>query len=187
MKKRVSYAAAVITLGFATLAATAVAQAAASGPYYATPSWDQQMPAATRFIVLSNWGSAAVLDRETGLVWERTPSAGVFSFEGIVLAAHEHCINASTGGRFGWKLPSIQELSTLLDPSISSGVRLPVGHPFQGIGEDVFWSSTNNVAHTGAWRVPFSTSGGGATPGIATLGLRVWCVRGGSGTEDQGS
>lgn len=39
-----------------------------------TPSWDQTLPSATRFIVLSNFASAAVLDLETGLVWERPPS-----------------------------------------------------------------------------------------------------------------
>src|SRR5258706_10011688 len=54
----------------------------AAGPYYANPSWDQQLPASTRFVVLSNWidaahpsGGAAVLDRETGLVWEQSPDA----------------------------------------------------------------------------------------------------------------
>ena len=45
-----------------------------NGPYYANPSWDQQIPAGQRFIVLSNWNNAAVLDRETGLVWERSPT-----------------------------------------------------------------------------------------------------------------
>ena len=58
------------------------AQTTAPGPYYATPSWDQQLPAATRFIVLSNWNSAAVLDRETGLVWERSPA---LTSHGVVL------------------------------------------------------------------------------------------------------
>lgn len=46
----------------------------APGPYYATPSWDQQLPAASRFIVLSNWNAEAVLDRETGMVWQRQPA-----------------------------------------------------------------------------------------------------------------
>ncbi len=50
------------------------AQLFQNGPYYANPSWAQQIPAAQCFIVLSNWGNAAVLDRETGLVWERSPS-----------------------------------------------------------------------------------------------------------------
>ena len=63
-------------------AAPVAAVTTASGPYYATPSWDQQLPASTRFVVLSNWidaahplGGAAVLDRETGLVWEQSPDA----------------------------------------------------------------------------------------------------------------
>ena len=51
-----------------TLSVTQATGAESAGPYYATPSWNQQLPAATRFIVLTNWASAAVLDRETGLV-----------------------------------------------------------------------------------------------------------------------
>src|ERR1051325_11151454 len=54
------------------------AQTTSAGPYYATPSWDQKLAcdsAATcpRFVVLANWNNDAVLDRETGLVWDRTP------------------------------------------------------------------------------------------------------------------
>ena len=37
--------------------------ATGTGPYYATPSWDQKLPSDTRFIVLTNWNSEAVLDR----------------------------------------------------------------------------------------------------------------------------
>ena len=64
--------------GFAALAVSpAAAQTTANGPYYAVPSWDQTLPAAQRFIVLANMNQEAVLDRETGLVWQRTPgSAG---------------------------------------------------------------------------------------------------------------
>ena len=44
----------------------------APGPYYATPSWDQKLTI-NRFVVLSNWNNEAVLDRETGIVWEQSP------------------------------------------------------------------------------------------------------------------
>src|SRR4051794_27074001 len=56
------------------------AQTISNGPYYANPSWDQQLPAAQRFIVLQNWNNEAVLDRETGLVWERQPVTNKFGW-----------------------------------------------------------------------------------------------------------
>ena len=50
------------------------------GPYYALPAWDQKKAAVNRFVVLTNWNSQAVLDKETGLVWERTPAATTTSY-----------------------------------------------------------------------------------------------------------
>ena len=57
------------------------AQTTSAGPYYATPSWGQKLQCDTpatcpRFIVLSNWDNAAVLDRETGLVLRLVETIG---------------------------------------------------------------------------------------------------------------
>src|SRR5215469_107421 len=52
---------------------SARAQITQNGPYYASPSWDQSLPASSRFIVLTTFNSEAVLDREPGLVREKTP------------------------------------------------------------------------------------------------------------------
>jgi hypothetical protein len=86
MRRRLIYATAFLALGTLALAAPAAeAQTTAVGPYYATPSWDQTMactaPAScSRFVVLSNFNGEAVLDRETGLVWERTPGPALSSW-----------------------------------------------------------------------------------------------------------
>lgn len=115
------------------------AQTIANGPYYATPSWDQTLPSNTRFIVLSNMGGNAVLDRETGLVWEKSPSTTPV----IWFLADIRCDALKVGNRKGWRLPTHHELASLMDPSIPSpGPALPAGHPFQGVQADFYWSAT---------------------------------------------
>lgn len=159
----------VIGMGFGV---SAPAQAAtANGPYYATPSWDQKLDASIRFIVLSNWNDNAVLDRETGLVWEK---GSVNYFD--ALDASRHCIVQNTGGRGGWRLPTVQELRSLL-------FGLPSGHPFFLV-PGFYWSASTpadnpNVMHA----VP--SDGVGVTVADKSLANSVLCVRGGQGVEPQ--
>jgi hypothetical protein len=167
----------VLMLGGLALAnGPASAQTFQNGPYYANPSWDQQIPAAQRFIVLTNWNNEAVLDRETGLVWQRAPA---LSGEHNWFFSIDHC-NAGTiiGNRRGWRLPSLEELGSLIDPS-QSNPALPVGHPFQGINStQSFWTTSLFSDNTDfAWAVPISNG----VPAVKTIALEinVWCVRGG--------
>ena len=152
------------------------------GPYYATPSWDQQLPASTRFIVLSNWGGAAVLDRETGLVWEKSPDATLRTWRDAQIA----CLIKNLGARKGWKLPSIQELASLVDgdPANTSSPRLPPGHPFTNVQLSFgYWSASTVADSTTAWVVG---SGNGVVSGFDKSDtLFVWCVRGGPGGDPQ--
>jgi hypothetical protein len=154
-----------------------------NGPYYAQPSWDQQLPPATRFIVLSNWNNEAVLDRETGVVWERTPNAGTF----IWSLAIQQCTGVVTGGRAGWRLAAVQELQSLLDPS-QRNPALPAGHPFQGVGaDDVFWTATTYEVDTKeAYFAGISDAVdvGAAAKDGNSLFFRYWCVRGGSSVSN---
>src|SRR5687767_5947264 len=110
------------------LSAPVFAQTVANGPYYAVPSWDQTLPAAQRFILLANMNQEAVLDRETGLVWQKTPIANVNSRGSAVTA----CQQVKTGARQGWRLPRVDELMTLADVSNTdpSAAHFPPGHPF---------------------------------------------------------
>jgi len=153
--------------------------ATGTGPYYAAPSWSQKLPASTRFIVLSDWGGTAVLDRETGLVWEQSPSTNFDTWYNQSL----HCINLNTGGRRGWRLPTIQELLSLVDESQSSPA-LPSGHPFNVQSSD-YWSATTFDQVTSlAWFV-FLSTGGVLQDGKLTGSMLAWCVRGGPGVDPQ--
>ena len=160
------------------LGVSAPAQADSVGPYYATPSWDQTLPAATRFIVLSNFASAAVLDRETGLVWEKVPSTSTFNW----LGASTHCVVLNAGGRKGWRLPTIQELASLIDPTASSP-SLPSGHPFF-VQLSFYWSASTFASNaTNAWFVSFFNGLVGFDDKSFTY--LAWCVRGGQGSDAQ--
>lgn len=172
----------VITIGFwALTAVTAGPSQAASGngPYYAEPSWSQKLPTATRFVVLTDWNSEAVLDRETGLVWEKEPPT---SFRNWFNARFE-CTNRRTGSRKGWRLPSVHELASLLDPAVAvPGPTLPPGHPFSFVQSVNYWSASSAAdSPTLAWFVSFRN--GDVLTGGKAFEIQVWCVRGGSNAD----
>jgi hypothetical protein len=137
MKHALTYTVGIIGLAIGIVAGSALAQTTAAGPYYATPSWDQTLPASTRFIVLSNFNNQAVLDRETGLVWQRSPLT--IQYEWVVASAL--CLESTVGGRAGWRLPTVNELARLFDPTVTTGVPLPSGHPFTGLPPPSFVST----------------------------------------------
>lgn len=167
------------------VALAATAQTTATGPYYALPSWDQKLPAAQRFVVLSNWNNEAVLDRETGVVWERDPQTarGAMGVRQSYAHAASLCVQATTGGRKGWRVPSINELQSLYDASgASSGWMLPIGHPFlnilTGFGYTEYWSSTLYPTEPTLAFVQGFGSRGSEVANSLDVAYGVWCVRG---------
>jgi hypothetical protein len=173
MKLKRSYTVGLIALAVSGLAAIPAVAATAAGPYYATPSWDQTLPSNTRFIVLSNFNSDAVLDRETGLVWERSPSTSTNSWYNSL----DLCANLDIGGRKGWRLPSISELASLLDTGSAAIPLLPAGHPFLNVQSSQYWAAAIRVG-TAPWVVNFSSGSVNFVGGTAGPNYR-WCVRGG--------
>jgi hypothetical protein len=192
MKQRLLFSLRVIVLAIlGAVTFPAVAQTTAQGFYYPPPAWDLKLQCDThatcpRFVVLSNWidashpsGGAAVLDRETGLVWERSPSTSTFMWPNAQL----HCISLNAGNRGGWHLPTIQELRSLVNPSRSNPA-LPAGHQFSNVQSSFYWSATTRAANTNAaWVVNFSNGVVDVFDDRATF--FVWCVRGGQGVDSQ--
>lgn len=156
-------------------------------PAYAghtAPPWDHQMNSPGRFLVLSQFGGEAVLDKETGLVWEQTPSTNSKNW----FNAHASCYNSSVGGRMGWRLPTLQELMSLLDPAQLVGPKLPAGHPFDDVQSANYWSASEEATLAGhsnrALVVPLNTAVVGSDL-KATGAAFAWCVRGGQGVDPQ--
>jgi hypothetical protein len=182
-----------IVLGIVSfLAAPVNAETFANGPYYATPSWDQKLTCdgisnCPRFVVLSNWNNEAVLDRETGLVWERSPASEIFNWNDALY----HCVGLAAGNRMGWRLPTVQELLSLIDTTVVSFPRLPPGHPFiisfPGSGSHGFWSATLKLSDP-AYAYLVGNTAVGFTKALSHydwIDFHAWCVRGGQGLEQQ--
>jgi hypothetical protein len=144
-----------------------------------TKNWGKKLPAASRFTILSAFGDAAVRDDETGLVWEKTLETTEVSWTD----ARAACADKDVGGRKGWRLPSIFELASLMDLSMSTGpTTLPLGHPFINIQMDVYWSATTVAGNpSSAWLVFFDT--GKVSHAFKTITFHAWCVRGGMNAD----
>ena len=131
-----------------------------------------------RFSVLSQFNNAAVLDNKTGLVWERSPSKSTFNWHN----AQTHCNNLTVGTRSGWRLPTLEELKSLVDERQENPPLAP-GHPFSNVQSSLYgsfyWSATTDASNSSlAWGVVFLFSGG-VTSGIKSFDNFVWCARGG--------
>jgi Protein of unknown function (DUF1566) len=162
------------------------------------PTWDRQIEGPRRFQVLRDFDDEAVLDRETGLVWERFPSdlngdqvITIPDDESDWIGARGACVEKDVGNRKGWRLPAIYELLSLVDPSVpnADAPKLPEGHPFIDVqSPGNYWSATTDAlepeiggclpSNPCAWSMDFF---GNATPaGQKVTFAFVWCVRGGS-------
>lgn len=140
-----------------------------------------------RFQMLTEYADLAVRDNETGLIWERSPNTGVINLQG----AWQHCARREVGGRMGWRLPAMSELTSLMDtvnPDVANGYVLASGHPFTGISTSKgYWSATgSNGGNFAVWyghSVFDQGTGGNPANLVGAMGVftsnHVWCVKGG--------
>jgi hypothetical protein len=193
MKANAIYAATVLAIAILFGAPTiASAQKIPKNAQSGLDAWDVIIPdGAKRFVVLEDFDFDAVLDRETGLVWEKEPSPGGRSWQD----AQAHCTLLFKGGRGGWRLPTIQEL-TSLKTTPSFNPPLPADHPFVFERTD-YWSATSSATERtpgfpGAW--VFSPGGDGAINvdekddpnGVRDGNIEgAWCVRFRQGVNPQ--
>jgi hypothetical protein len=120
-----------------------------------------------------------VFDKETGLVWQRCPDEEKKSWDVAIV----YSFTKAKAGRKGWRLPTIEELLSLIDPN-QQNPTLPKGHPFINIKlDDFYWSATLGMSSlpTYAWGYNFGNAD--TSNCLKTGKLYVWLVRGGSGPD----
>jgi hypothetical protein len=151
------------------------------------PAWSQILPANARFASVLK--GAAILDQETGLVWEKSPDLVPIHLWNF---AQQACNPKVVGGRSGWRLPTIQELQSLVDPSVTgTGPKLPPGHPFLAFAGD-YWSATTGTPGDNDKNLAWVTSLESGFPheiekdqNSSARPPVVWCVRAGQGSDPQ--
>lgn len=131
---------------------------------------------------IANESDDLVLDRETGLVWARDASSEkeiVSWYDAIIYCRRD----VELGNRKGFRLPTIEELLSLVDPSqnSSTGTMLPVGHPFLN-AQYAFWSSTTDESNNdNAWLVHMHLNVVSSLDKNNEGAAYAWPVRGGFG------
>ncbi len=119
--------------------------------------WSKIQSGKGRFTGLKAFDRQAALDKSTGLVWELMP--GDTDDDGDVDAddqlewsgadgAARYCSNLVLNGQMGFKLPSLHQLTSLLDllsdDCAANEACLPDKHPFVGVVTTDYWSATTN-------------------------------------------
>ena len=150
---------------------------AASGTGNYTMRWDTNILSTSRFNVLTDFGGAAVRDNNTGLVWEQSPAMMPTWTD-----ARTQCLNKAVpavGGTRGWRLPSVVELASLIDPSLAAPF---VPGVFTGVQKAPYWSTTANADNPTSTTSKLSVNFDDGQVGISIKSINtfnyVWCVRG---------
>jgi len=143
-------------------------------------NWQNAHPAAERFLILPAFSNQAVLDKETGLVWELSPQASTVTWN----EARTTCVKRAIGGQKGWRLPAPSEMRSLVGPAVdASGPNLPPGHPFHNIQTTAYWTVVPE-ANQPSYARYMDAFLGNVLSFIKIYTFPVWCVRGPVKTDE---
>jgi hypothetical protein len=160
---------------------------AVAGVAQADDSWDKNVNSTTRFVLLGAFGNAAVKDKNTGLVWERSPDQTQRTW----FEASHYCWSRIVSGTYGWRLPKVEELKGLLDPLLPPPY-VPTS-AFSGVQPYYYWTITSDEQYLeingyvkGALSIsltPITVNNAVRSQGFANYSdignpFYAWCVRG---------
>jgi len=137
-------------------------------------TWQEAHPADTRFVIMPSFHHDAVLDKDTGLVWELAPQAALVSWN----EARTTCIGRVIGGQKGWRLPSPTEMRSLVGPAVDAPApNISPGHPFLNVQPTSYWTVVPqaNLPHYAQYLDAFL---GNVLSFVKIYTFPVWCVYG---------
>ncbi|UVT15892.1 MAG: DUF1566 domain-containing protein [Nitrospira sp.] len=137
-------------------------------------NWQNTHPSAHRFVILPDFNNDAVLDKDTGLIWEISPQPTTVTWN----EARATCVTRATGGQKGWRLPAPAEMRSLVGPAVDSPIpHLPPGHPFSNIQPTSYWTVVPE-ANQPSYARYVDAFLGNVLSFIKIYTYPVWCVRG---------
>ena len=133
-------------------------------------------------------GNGTIADHCTNLLWQKSTSntqenpnpAAQITWNTAPL----YCSNLNLGNQTGWRVPTIQELFSIVNYSNTNGIYT---YPLFDFGDSnetglYLWSSTPNIGNSGiAWQIQFtnvnSANGGSVSSANKADPLEVRCVK----------
>ena len=129
-------------------------------------------------------GDGTITDHCTNLLWQKSSSNTQPTTGGTWDQAQTYCSNLILGKQTGWRVPTIQELFSIVNYSNTNGIYTYPLFDFGDTNETglYLWSSTTNVGNSGfAWSIQFtnvnSANGGSVNSYNKIDPFEVRCVQ----------
>ena len=117
-------------------------------------------------------GDGTITDTNTSLMWQRSFASNLNWDD-----SDNFCIYLSLGGNTDWRLPTIDELQSIVFPSAHPTIDPVFACPY--LGDNLyFWSDTTGSSVNDVWVLNFVNGGVLLKPVESTQNLYSRCVRG---------